>query len=1184
VTAVSYGAIASTSSDVRTVAQSLGYRLTNNGRRLDACPSCGPTTAIQVNTDFFKCHRCNAGGRVHSFVAYHLFDQPWRQLTSSEKKQARTLVHLPQAALPSPRPPSQPSTRWLRADTFWSTFERSGPLQPNADARRWLTQRLAGDAALADGLLHAHPPLLAAPGQQDPIRQWWDSRYAVAVPLYVWDGPQKGRVADLKPRWCGPGPAPRGLKEPNLSSKKTRASGLARFFGSPDRVTWAVHTVVICEGGADVMVAEAMRHGGLLPPGSVVVGIPGAGQGPAFGRCLAQHLTQLTERYEGVAGPRPAWHVIVATDADAAGQQAADAIHTELRTRAAPVRVFRPRWPDGHDLGDRVAEVGATAAAQELVEAGAYQPPAVAGVPHIYQEGADRLVALEDAGPVLEDTLRELVCDAQASKTRHVLAVPPGAGKTSAALNLVVARAGGTTTIPPLIIALPNWASVAEKRAQLVAMAEAAGVAVTADELVGVSEGCQDAIHDGYPVRARTAYEAAGHPLGWRRDVCPACPLRPTCRAHHRPSKTSDVIFTVHAMLTRLKADDFKRFVVVTDEAAEPVQLSQFGIEHLRAPDDATLGETWEMEQLDAVDRLDAWRDLRDLVSDVLAKSDRGRHAQHLSGPKLNQALLGAARARGGEPAATRLKRRVVDAAGVDPADLPAPDTYQLLRTGRADSRILVRRDLPTLYQALEAVLHGRQPEPGMPHLHLVVPPVGSAAARAVSFELRHPTPLPEGLGAVALDATAALTPHLHEAYLGDVTMTRVAVRPDPEARIVRVFMPQKGLSRSRLLPYGTPGKEALTRLTRLLHQVQAHSGVFAGDTWKPERAALLTYRPLVTALERDDAPTGPLASWSKAVRRLARKSVSWGYYGGNARASNAFEGADLLVTVGDPWPNLGARRATLEALGLTDDVIAEALQGEVDAELSQAHGRSRAERRAGVTVQVHVGSRMPACWRGLPVHTIESRDPRRGRPDSAQTVRFEAALVDLAEQFKALTSGLVNQLLGEAARSDIKPSVSLLAEQGTTRESSVLLAAVAAAAGLEPAPLPPPTTRRRLLKRVLGELGWRQSGRIWLAPEVSESEGDALISYLQACTKGRVPRPPDAARHHWWWLAAVIEGHLEELAEVESAVVVGAPVEERIGAGGGGEGFSGAENVGASRRLVITVAAGRSPPLEDST
>jgi hypothetical protein len=92
---------------------------------------------------------------------------------------------------------------------------------------------------------------------------------------------------------------------------------------------------------------------------------------------------------------------------------------------------------------------------------------------------------------------------------------------------------------------------------------------------------------------------------------------------------------------------------------------------------------------------------------------------------------------------------------------------------------------------------------------------------------------------------------------------------------------------------------------------------------------------------------------------------IAWGHYGA-VRGLNAMADADAIVTLGDPWPNVGEVENEIAFLGLgvTKEERLEAL---CKAELEQAHGRLRAIHRRRPGRALHVGTVLPGGtgWTG---------------------------------------------------------------------------------------------------------------------------------------------------------------------------------------------------------------------------
>jgi len=137
--------------------------------------------------------------------------------------------------------------------------------------------------------------------------------------------------------------------------------------------------------------------------------------------------------------------------------------------------------------------------------------------------------------------------------------------------------------------------------------------------------------------------------------------------------------------------------------------------------------------------------------------------------------------------------------------------------------------------------------------------------------------------------------------------------------------------------------------------------------------------RRLSGRLDRSRAELA-LAEWVK----LGRLVVT---HFGALRGRNEFDGigwADLdgVVTVGDPWPDVGVVGDERDALALDEETRDSWNIVHVQQELAQAQGRLRTVRQSKPTVAIHVGRIMPAGWHSLAT-VIERPVGRRATPPS---------------------------------------------------------------------------------------------------------------------------------------------------------------------------------------------------------
>ena len=93
----------------------------------------------------------------------------------------------------------------------------------------------------------------------------------------------------------------------------------------------------------------------------------------------------------------------------------------------------------------------------------------------------------------------------------------------------------------------------------------------------------------------------------------------------------------------------------------------------------------------------------------------------------------------------------------------------------------------------------------------------------------------------------------------------------------------------------------------------------------------------------------------------------------------------DALITLGDPWPNVGDARNDAALLG-----IGEAWEGRLEAmcraELEQAHGRIRAVHRKRPARALHVGCTLPSGY-GWTAGAVDVRVVESGSVPGAPTM-----------------------------------------------------------------------------------------------------------------------------------------------------------------------------------------------------
>jgi hypothetical protein len=124
------------------------------------------------------------------------------------------------------------------------------------------------------------------------------------------------------------------------------------------------------------------------------------------------------------------------------------------------------------------------------------------------------------------------------------------------------------------------------------------------------------------------------------------------------------------------------------------------------------------------------------------------------------------------------------------------------------------------------------------------------------------------------------------------------------------------------------------------------------------DRALVVTHQPVIAAI----------SSTIEGRLTLATIGADTAYYGA-LRGLDRWADCQLVITIGDPRPNIGEieRQARVAPMPTPDQLAA--------CELEQAHGRLRTIHRAGRLVIVHVGYVRP---RG---HAWASVEPRKVAP-----------------------------------------------------------------------------------------------------------------------------------------------------------------------------------------------------------
>jgi len=179
-------------------------------------------------------------------------------------------------------------------------------------------------------------------------------------------------------------------------------------------------------------------------------------------------------------------------------------------------------------------------------------------------------------------------------------------------------------------------------------------------------------------------------------------------------------------------------------------------------------------------------------------------------------------------------------------------------------------------------------------------------------------------------------------------------------------------------------------------------------------RMGLITLRPIRLALDAILRPGDPAAmeAWKNARQldgtpealraAIAPIVAAWGgeillgHYGA-VRGLDTMADVDCLVTLGDPWPNVGQVARDMEYLGMPEESDAR-MEALCRAELEQGHGRLRTVHRTRPGRALHVGRVLPG-GSGWCAGQVTREQMKAGRPGAVAPMtldELESAIVAL--------------------------------------------------------------------------------------------------------------------------------------------------------------------------------------------
>lgn len=269
----------------------------------------------------------------------------------------------------------------------------------------------------------------------------------------------------------------------------------------------------------------------------------------------------------------------------------------------------------------------------------------------------------------------------------------------------------------------------------------------------------------------------------------------------------------------------------------------------------------------------------------------------------------------------------------------------------------------------------------------LVVSHLNPAVVRAL--QRRGPT--------VILDATADL-----------VALRKISPRPvlphvlraADAAPVARTLLATSTGAKSHLAPNGIM---SWTHFGPALCEALAIAGAL-----RSKNVLVITHKVCADAIRKTSTHELPHARLAQVLqaREMSGGKTVFAHFGA-IRGRNDFDGmawqdTDVVITIGDPWPDVGRVRQENAILGLTPEEAEARTYHLAAAELAQAHGRLRAPRRQRPGFAVHAGSVLPLGWTRADTTVTQ---PHEGRPVNAPAMeRGELrVLVELAGGIRAL-------------------------------------------------------------------------------------------------------------------------------------------------------------------------------------
>ena len=434
-----------------------------------------------------------------------------------------------------------------------------------------------------------------------------------------------------------------------------------------------------------------------------------------------------------------------------------------------------------------------------------------------------------------------------------------------------------------------------------------------------------------------------GQPIQW--VLCKDCEHREVCLAKDGVEGPDDARITVgpHALLGQLDAAAGASGLLVVDEPPPALETTILG-RHDFADARDRLGSfegTYAMAMRPIVEAFDRWMDMGE--ADAPTEPSTALQ-QALPGADIPSLVEGARRA---IPEERRSRAPPIQRADI----YVAKGSENYARTLGNASRVL-----GALHRAVTT----------SDRVAVRVEKRGDAVALVVTMpraDLTHA--LKRQGSAVVTDANAELHLPVFQSIVGYAPRFHRFAAADG-APIARTLLRTRTATRKG---WFVGGRLALDAVAPVLRAAMA----WAAEGGGTRHLGLVTMRLLRLHLEAawrpDDEPPEELtpAEVRDAREKLGPILRPWsgeilfGHYGA-VRGLNTMADVDALITLGDPWPNVGDARNDAAFLGL-GAAWEQRLEAMCRAELEQAHGRIRAVHRIRPGRALHVGTVLPSGY-----------------------------------------------------------------------------------------------------------------------------------------------------------------------------------------------------------------------------